>query len=102
NTLKPRIKEGYVRATSGDDSFDPVLERAIVELLRVPVVDGEVELYPHGTVWAFGDPHLQDLSAAQKQLLRMGPQNVRTVQSKLREIAASLGIPASRLPPVTK
>jgi len=27
-------------------------------------------------------------------------QNVRTVQSKLREIATALGIPASRLPPV--
>jgi len=101
-TLNPRIKEGYSRLTSGDDSFDPVLERAIVELLRVPVVDGEVELYPHGTVWAFADPQLQDMSAAQKQLLRMGPQNVRTVQSKLREIAMSLGIPESRLPPVTK
>ena len=45
-------------------------------------------------------PQLQELSAAQKQLLRMGPQNVRTVQSKLREIATALGIPASRLPPV--
>ena len=100
NTLKPRIKEGYGRLTSGDDSFDPVLERAIVDLLKVPVVDGEVELYPHGTVWAFADPQLQDMSAAQKQLLRMGPQNVRTVQSKLREIATGLGIPASRLPPV--
>ena len=99
NTLKPRVKEGYARLTSGDDSFDPVLERAIVELLKVPVVDGEVELYPHGTVWAFADPELQELSAAQKQLLRMGPQNVRTVQSKLREIATALGIPASRLPP---
>jgi hypothetical protein len=102
NTLKPRIKEGYGRLTSGDDSFDPVLERAIVELLRVPVVDGEIELYPHGTVWAFADPQLQDMSAAQKQLLRMGPQNVRAVQSKLREIASGLGIPESRLPPPPK
>jgi len=100
NTLKPRIKEGYGRLTSGDDNFDPVLERAIVELLKVPVVEGEVELYPHGTVWAFADPHLQEMTAAQKQLLRMGPQNVRAVQGKLREIAASLAIPASRLPPV--
>ena len=99
-TLNPRIKEGYARLTSGDDAFDPVLEKAIVDLLKVPVVEGEVELYPHGTVWAFADPRLQEMSAAQKQLLRMGPQNVRTVQSKLREIATNLGIPESRLPPV--
>ena len=99
-TLNPRIKEGYSRLTSGDDAFDPVLERAIVNLLKVPIVEGEVELYPQGTVWAFADPRLQELSAAQKQLLRMGPQNVRMVQSKLREIATNLGIPESRLPPL--
>jgi hypothetical protein len=28
----------------------------------------------------------------------MGPQNVRTIQGKLREIAIVLGIPDSRLP----
>lgn len=99
-TLNPRIKEGYARLTSGDEPFDPVLEKAIVDLLKVPVVEGEIELYPHGTVWAFADPQLQEMSAAQKQLLRMGPQNVRTVQSKLREIATNLGIPESRLPPL--
>ena len=99
-TLNPRIKEGYARLTSGDEAFDPVLEKAIVDLLKVPVVEGEIELYPHGTVWAFADPQLQEMSAAQKQLLRMGPQNVRTVQSKLREIATNLGIPESRLPPL--
>jgi hypothetical protein len=99
-TLNPRIKEGYARLTSGDEPFDPVLEKAIVDLLKVPVVEGEIELYPHGTVWAFADPRLQEMSAAQKQLLRMGPQNVRTVQGKLREIATNLGIPESRLPPL--
>jgi hypothetical protein len=98
-TLKPRIRDAYSRLVSRDDDFDPVLERAIIELLEVPVVEGDIALQPHGTVWAFEDPSLQRLTAAQKQLLRMGPQNVRAVQSKLREIAGVLGIPASKLPP---
>jgi hypothetical protein len=38
------------------------------------------------------------MSAAQKQLLRMGPKNVQAIQGKLREIADYLAIPASRLP----
>ena len=42
------------------------------------------------------------MSAAQKQFFRMGPQNVRAVQGKLRAIAFHLGIPDSRLPPVQK
>jgi len=40
--------------------------------------------------FAFADPRIESLSAAQKQFLRMGPRNVQTVQSKLREIAALL------------
>jgi len=96
-TLKPRIVDAYRRmGLTGD--FDPVLERAIVELLRVPIVQGEVELGPKGIVFAFVDPRLQGLSAAQKHLLRMGPQNVQAIPEKLREIADYLAIPSSRLP----
>jgi hypothetical protein len=97
-TLKPRIVDAYGRLGRSDGDFDRVLERAIVEVLRVPVIDGEIALVPHGTVYAFADPRLQELSAPQKQVLRMGPQNVRAVQAKLREIATHIGIPASRLP----
>ena len=101
-TLKPRITEAYGRLGPSDGDFDRVLERAIVELLSVPVVEGEVALEPHGIVYAFAEPRLQTMSAAQKQLFRMGPQNVRAVQGKLRDIAFHLGIPDSRLPPVQK
>ncbi len=97
-TLKPRINEAD-RSFGGPGAFDAVLERAIVELLKVPVVDGDVALRPTGIVYAFADPRLEDMSPAQKQLFRMGPANVRAIQTKLREIAAALSIPESRLPP---
>jgi hypothetical protein len=96
-TLKPRIDEAD-RNFGGSGTFDPEVERAIVELLKVPVVEGEVPLRTTGIGYAYVDPNLESLSAAQKQLLRMGPENVRTVQAKLREVAAALGIPDSRLP----
>jgi hypothetical protein len=97
-TVKPRVLDAYRRIGQPTGDFDPVLERAIVELLKVPVVQGEVELAPRGIVYGFADPRLEGLSAAQKQLLRMGPQNVQKIQAKLREIADYLAIPASRLP----
>ena len=98
-TLKPRIDEAD-RNFGGSGNFDPELERAISELLKVPVIDGDVALQPSGTGigYVFADAKLEGLSAAQKQLLRMGPQNVRTIQAKLREIANVLGIPDDRLP----
>jgi len=45
-----------------------------------------------------GNIALEGLTAAQKQLLRTGPRNVRIIQSSLRQIALALGIPPERLP----
>jgi hypothetical protein len=101
-TVKPRVTEAYGRLGPSAGDFDRVLERAIVQLLSVPVVEGDVALEPYGIVYAFADPRLETMSAAQKQLFRMGPQNVRAVQGKLRDIAFHLGIPDSRLPPAQK
>jgi hypothetical protein len=98
-TVRPRIEEAYRQLGEPDESFDVVLERAIRELLRVPVVDGDVRLHPRPLAYAYADPRLEALSPAQKHLLRMGPRNVRMIQAKLREIASYLGIPESRLPP---
>jgi len=101
-TLKPRITEASREVGSSNGDFDPVLERAIVELLRVPVVDGVVPLKPKIISYAFADPRLESLSAAQRQFLRMGPRNVRMIQGKLREIASDLAIPSSRLPQLSE
>ena len=95
-TLEPRINEAD-RNFGGAGTFDAVLERAIVELLRVPTVDGDVALAPAGVGYAFADPALEAMSPAQKQLFRMGPDNVRIIQKKLREVASALQIPESRL-----
>lgn len=96
STLKPRIEEAY-RDLGGDVSFDVTLETAIVSLLRAPVVESAA-LVPRGAVYRFADPRLEGLTAAQKQLVRMGPDHVREVQMTLRRIAVALGIPADRLP----
>jgi hypothetical protein len=73
--------------------FDDVLAQAIAQLLAVPVPDEPIELVASKGAWAYADPKLESLSAAQKHLLRMGPQNVRQVQSKLRGLRTALGLP---------
>ena len=97
-TLKPRIEEAYDDLGFPDTSFDEPLERAIVTLLQVPVLDEEPAVVARGVGYAYADARLENLTAAQKQLLRMGPRNVRLIQAKLEEIARALGIPAERLP----
>ena len=98
-TLKPRIEEANRDLGLGNTPFDRTLERAIVQLLQTPVVDGPIRVVPRGGVgYDVADEKLQHLTPAQKQLLRTGPRNVRAFKSALRNLAAALGIPAERLP----
>lgn len=98
-TLKPRIEEAYRDLGAPDQTFDRALERAIVMLLKTPVLTDPVRVQNEGaTGYAYASPEIEGLTAPQKQLLRMGPANVRTIQSSLRAIAMALGIPEERLP----
>jgi hypothetical protein len=91
-TLKPRIQDAYRELGYPDGNFDAVLERAIVELLKTPAIDGNVALVSRSVAYEFADPRLQAMSSAQRQFLRMGPRNIRLIQSKLREIAPLAGL----------
>ena len=91
-TLKPRMQDAYRELGYPDGDFDRALERAIVQMLNTPVVDGDIALTPKSVSWEFADPKLQSLTPAQRQFLRMGPRNMRIIQAKLREIAPLVGI----------
>lgn len=99
-TLKPRLEEAYRELGRPETSFDEATERVIVQLLRTPVLDRPLVIQPglKGIGFVYTDGSLEALSGAQKQLLRMGPDNVRAVQRSLRAFADALGIPATRLP----
>ncbi len=95
-TLKPRIEEAAKELS--DSSFDRTLERAIVRLLETPTVDDPIRVVPRGIGYGFADPRLEELTAAQKHLIRTGPRNALVIQTSLRAIALALGIPPERLP----
>ena len=98
-SLKPRIDDAYAELGFPDTTFDATLERALVLMLRTPIPSDPIAIEPHGaTGYRYADSSLESLTAAQRQLLRMGPQNARTVQAALRDLALALGIPPSRLP----
>ena len=91
-TVKPRITEDYRALGFPEGDFDVVLERAMHELVTTPLIEKDVLLKQKVITYKFDDPDVESLSAAQKQLLRMGPDNMRVVQTKLREIATQLAL----------
>ncbi|PTL79320.1 DUF3014 domain-containing protein [Vitiosangium sp. GDMCC 1.1324] len=94
--LKPLIDEAYKEISRPGQRFDQTLARAIQRMLDTPVPEGDIEvLDTPGVNYAYAAPELEQLSAAQKHLLRMGPANARAIQAKLRELRNALALPTA-------
>ncbi len=91
--LKPLIDQANAEIAPPGQTFNSALSAAIQHLLKVPVQEGPVEVVSEGALYAYAAPELEGLSPAQKHLLRMGPKNMRLIQTKLRELKTSLGLP---------
>ena len=95
---KPLAQEAYRDLGYPTQDFQQTLFKAIIELLKTPVVEGDIQLEKKVITYMMVDPKLEQMSSAQKQLIRMGPENVRKIQAKLREIALALGMPEGQIP----
>lgn len=96
--LNPTLQEAYRELGYPDKVFRKTLILAIAELLKVPVLDQNIEVARDVISYKIVDPRLESLNPAQKHFLRMGPENVEIIQAKLRELAKELGVPESELP----
>ena len=90
--IRPLVVEAYGELGYPDRVFEDDLNSAIDELLAVPVLDADLELSRRTVGYEYIDSDLEALSPAQKQLLRMGPRNVRLIQAKLLELSTALGV----------
>jgi hypothetical protein len=100
--FKPLLQSAYDEL-GNQEPIDRALERAIVGLLHVPAIDGDIRVAQagEGIGYEYEDAKLETLTGAQKQLLRMGADNIRTIQQQLRLFGLALGISAQRLSPGT-
>jgi hypothetical protein len=99
--LSPLLEAAFRELGHPEGGFDRALAAGARALLEVPVLEGDVSLRPvlrARLVYEYADPRLEALSLPQKQLLRMGPGNVRRLQAKLRALAAALGLPLAAGP----
>lgn len=93
--LTPLFEAAFRELGHPEGGFDRALAASARSLLEVPVLEGDVAVRPVQRVtlvYEYVDPRLEGLSLPQKQLLRMGPGNVRRLQAKLRALAAALGL----------
>jgi len=87
---KPLINNAYTEIGYGDNEFTQTLEDAIDLLLDTPEPEGNLPLLRDSVTYQYAFAEWEQLPAAQKQLLRMGPENMKKVKAALRNIKAQL------------
>lgn len=92
--LEPRLEEAYRELGYPDRTFEQTLEKAVGRVLAAPRLDGPVALEEGPTSYQYADPRLEGLDAATKDLLRLGPDHLATLQRKVRVLARAAGLDA--------
>ena len=87
---QPLFQEAYRELGYPDGDIDEVIFKAIGRLLETPVFDTSPRLVRPVVMYEFQDERLENLSGAQKQLIRMGPRNTRLIKEKLADFAREL------------
>jgi len=80
---EPLLDEAYSELGYPEGSFRGTLIQSIDQALGAPVVEGEIELKQPEANYTYADESLESLNMVQKQLLRMGPENIQKIQSAL-------------------
>jgi Protein of unknown function (DUF3014) len=98
-TMLPLLNAAYAELGYPNTDFSKPLQRAIARLLETPLPEGDVALKKGVVFYEYADPAFEELSLAQKQLLRTGPRNAKILQAKLRDLYRELGFTPEAPPP---
>jgi hypothetical protein len=82
----PLLQEAYEDLGYPGESFDERLIEVIDHLLETPDIRAPIAVVRPKVYYEFADPALEERSAGQKLLIRMGPRNAGVVKRKLREV----------------
>ena len=77
---------GYPRNHNLDDLF----KKSIAQILEAPLLEQRIALIKHASRYKFSDKTLESLNLVHKQMIRMGPNNTRILQNKLRQFVQAL------------
>ncbi len=92
-TINPLMQEA-LSELGVEGASQNVYQQAISQVLAVPVLpgNGSVEVVQPNVLYQYADPKLESLSSFEKQILRMGPENVQRLQSYVRRLAQQMNL----------
>ena len=87
---QPLLEEAFTELGYQDIKFTDRLEETFKEILTAPVINQPILLIKDNERYKFADTTLENLSATQKLMIRMGPNNTLKIQNRVREIVAQI------------
>ena len=90
-TIRPRLDEAYRHLGRTEAGVDAAVAAALQQLIDTPEVRDPIRLlHGPGASYVFADRSIERLPPIQKQLIRMGPDNLDRVRTRLREIKQAI------------
>lgn len=90
NRYEPLMQQAFSELGYPDDLFKNRLLQAIDVLLATPEPQYPLQLERPSVMYQFADPQLEQLPAAQKLMLRLGPDNQQLIKQLLRRYRQAL------------
>lgn len=91
--LRPLYEEAYAQLGLPAEDFDNAVIRSLDRILATPEIEQPLALQRTSVMYTYADPQLEKLSPVQKQLLRMGPENIRRIKAQARALREALLAP---------
>jgi hypothetical protein len=88
--LYPLFQGAYENLGYPGKYFNDRLVQAIDDMLKAPEISGQLELAQPKVFYEFGDPDLEERSAGQKLLMRMGGAQEHQIKERLRALRAEI------------
>lgn len=86
----PLMEEAFRELGLKKPNFHSVMIAAIDNILAAPDAQGDLLLVRPKVFYQYADPALEALPQTHKLMLRMGPENARSVKASLRQLRARL------------
>ncbi len=92
-TFRPLFEQVYKQFSYSDEyTLEDIFLKSAANVIGAPVIEGRIDLVQHSVRYKFADKKLESLTHIDKQMLRMGPENTRMIQRKLRKLAQAITV----------
>lgn len=90
HVLRPLYENAYRKLGLDPEDFDNSIIRTLDLVLATPEINEPIALKPRSVTYLYADPALESLPSVQKQLLRMGPENIRRLKGQAQALRDAL------------